>query len=68
MIDAIVAFVLAVVAIVGVFLYGDRKGRSNVKSKLKEADNERADKIRERVLSASDPDRLHEYDDAGWRD
>lgn len=45
-----------------------RDGARDERVKQKDADNERASEIRNRVDRAGLPDELRKYDDAGWRD
>ena len=45
-----------------------REGRKQAESKAKEADNDRANEIRNDVERGLAFDELHKHDDAGWRD
>ena len=64
---AIYAFVAAVVAGLMAFLRFDAKRDQNQKNELE--DYEHAENISASVSdSRANPDRLHKYDDAGYRD
>ena len=61
---------VAVSAIVAILTFGQlqkRKGRKEERRKAKEADNENAAEIRDRV-ERDLPDRVRDFDDAGFRD
>lgn len=75
MIEALIAQVLPWIVtvlggIVAAFLYGRRerrKGRNEARQKAREEDHDKATAIRDRV-DRDLPDRVREYDGAGYRD
>ena len=65
---ALAAAVALFLAVVTFGVARKREGFKQAESKLKEADNDRANEIRNRVERGLDGDKLHEHDNAGWRD
>jgi len=68
--DLLPYLVAAVAALAAVLGYGARQkavGRKDAETKAKEADHENATDIRDRV-ERDLPERVHDLDDAGFRD
>lgn len=63
----IIAGLAVFAASLGTIFMAIRSGRRDAINKAKIKDQERADKIRDRVERNAD-DRVRKYDDAGWRE